>query len=213
MNPEDLLGLPLSAYTPGRGDQSMEGGWQTSSGAPVYPFEWYVNGNAPHVTGATSNKDLIGQTVYRTIGDQVVPVKLTDYGPGVKGIDIASTNAEWAKSFPYQGHTDTPETIAAAYANAPTLGQSPLLAGSSLQQGSAPVLNLGNLPVSNLSASPPGQSQWGQGGSVIGSALSRIGQGISQQGQSGMSQALAMLQQRSRGPLESYLQSLLNPGG
>lgn len=106
-DPFHLAALPLSAYTPGQGDLKMEGGNETASGKPVYTFEAYLRGEAPYVTGATSNKNPSGQLVYRTIGDQQVPVRITDYGPGVKGIDIASSNRKWATNFPYQGSRDT----------------------------------------------------------------------------------------------------------
>jgi hypothetical protein len=197
MNLGDLLGaLPLSAYTPGQGDPSMEGGWATASGAPMYPIEWYLSGKAPYVTGATGDKKMIGQWVNRTVGDQVVPVQLTDYGPGVKGIDIATTNRKWATNFPYQGQTETGSI--ASYNNMKS-APSPAIPGGS---------------------NPAQTGTWGDyakalttptAGEKIGSAIAQVGNKMAQQGQQGTQQALAMLQRPN--PFAAYLRQLLNPDG
>lgn len=116
MSPFDmfnLLQLPLSAYSPGQPvilpgrTSSIEGKFETASGAPVYTYEAWLRGEAPYVTGATNQKNPTGQLVYRTIGDRQVPVRITDYGPGTKGLDIATSNKDWAADFPYQGQKDT----------------------------------------------------------------------------------------------------------
>lgn len=221
MTAYDLLNLPLSAYTPGQGDPSMEGGLQTASGAPMYTLESFLSGKAPYVTGATSQKGPTGELVNRTIGNQTVPVRITDYGPGVKGLDIASSNSKWATNFPYQGQTDHLGSALSAYdalgpdnrpapLNLENLGQF-ATRNYGGESGSDPsVLNLGNLPVSNLSASPPAQTNYSQLGSAISGIFSGLGKSISQSSQQGNQQAMAMLQKRSPGA--SFLQSLLNPG-
>jgi hypothetical protein len=107
MNLLDLLNLPLSAYTPGKGDIKMEGKWETATGAPMYTFEMYERGEAPYVTAASNSKKLFGKTVFRTIGERTVPLRITDYGPGVKGLDIAFENPKYATNFPFQGQRDT----------------------------------------------------------------------------------------------------------
>jgi len=86
----------------------MEGGYETASGEPIYTFEDWLAGKVPYVTGATNRKDPSLQTIYRNFGDyRNVPVRITDYGPGVKGIDIASSNKAWATNFPYQGSRES----------------------------------------------------------------------------------------------------------
>jgi hypothetical protein len=207
----NLMQLPLSAYTPGQGDAKMEGGFETATGAPVYTFEMWQRGEAPYVTGATSQKNPTGAMVYRTLGDLRVPVKITDYGPGVKGIDIASSNSKWANNFPYQGATEQ------------FSGTPPLLARPGDQMDN---------PRPMLASAPGGaqMSSWAdyanalqpsatdKAVSGLGSALSRLGGGMQQQGQQqGMQQALALLSQGSpaAGALQQYaanpLQFLINP--
>jgi len=102
----DLSDAPLSAFTPGQGDPSMEGGFETFSGAPMHTFEAHLRGETPYVTGATNDPSDIGKQIWRNIGGKKVLVGITDYGPGVKGIDIASENKRWAKNFPFQGQRD-----------------------------------------------------------------------------------------------------------
>ena len=181
--PFNLMQLPLSAYTPGQGDPSMEGGWQTATGAPVYTFEMWQQGKAPYVTGATSQKDPSGALVYRKIGDQTVPVKITDYGPGVKGIDIASSNSEWATNFPYQGATDNfqPGNMQASAAAVPP----PAGIGALVPPPAFDYNKFNNAAAIS------------DAGSALGLALGKIGQGMQQQGSQGMQQALAMLSQPS----------------
>lgn len=199
----NLMQLPLSAYTPGQGDPKMEGGNETATGAPVYTFEMWRRGVAPYVTGATSEKDPPGTLVYRTVGEhQQVPVRITDYGPGVKGIDIASSNSKWATNFPFQGATDQ-------FSETP-----PLLARPSEQMDSA----------RPMPAAAPGVAQmssWSDYASVlkptatestisgVGGALSKLGGGMMQQGQQGMQQALAGLFNQSH-PAAALLQQYAN---
>lgn len=234
-DPFELAGLPLSAYTPGLGDPKMEGGYETASGHPVYTFEQFLRGDAPYVTGATSRKDPSGQLVYRTMGDQQVPVRITDYGPKVQGIDIATSNKKWATNFPYQGATDkfTPPALAPP--------QAPQVAGPDIGARPAP-LDLGVLgqfavrnygaqqqPGSAIPATAPiaanpssvGPYQPGslfrnqyavgssgypaamalpstgdQLGGALGGILGAFGKSMSQQGQQGSQQAMAMLQRK-----------------
>lgn len=222
-DPIQLAALPLSAYTPGQGDPSMEGGFQTATGAPMYTMEAYLKGDAPYVTGATSMKNPGGQLVYRKVGDQVVPVRITDYGPGVQGIDIATANKKWANNFPFQGSRDVfkPEEYQAFVASAPKPNQDGLGVGefaSRIGAGSQPIVSAtpgGTGPMStwqDYGKALTTQQTAGAAGSAIGAALSRIGQGVAQQGQQGMQQAMAMLQHKSS-PFDSYLQRLINPGG
>jgi hypothetical protein len=198
----NLMQLPLSAYTPGQGDTKMEGGFETATGAPVYTFEMWQRGEAPYVTGATSQKNPTGAMVYRTLGDLRVPVKITDYGPGVKGIDIASSNSKWANNFPYQGARE--QFVTSAPVQPGTDGMS---YGQFTQQ--SPGLG------AYASAVQPTPTQGTV--SALGGALSRLGGGMQQQGQQGMQQALALLSQGSpaAGALQQYaanpLQFLINP--
>lgn len=221
-DPLHLAALPLSAYTPGQGDPSMEGGFETATGAPMYTLESFLAGESPYVTGATNIKKPSGALVYRKIGDQVVPVRVTDYGPGVKGLDIATTNKKWATNFPFQGQRDvfTPEAYSAFAANAPRPGQDGMGVGTFASK-----MGAGVTPAATAVAGGTGpMSTWqdygkvltNQGaatkaGAAVGSALSGIGQAIASQTQAGNQQALAMLNRKS--PFDSYLQSLINPGG
>ncbi len=225
-DPLHLASLPLSAYTPGQGDPSMEGGWATSSGAPMVTLEMHLADpeKYPYVTGATSNKNPSGALVYRKIGDQVVPVRVTDYGPGVEGLDIATANKKWATNFPFQGSRDVfkPEEYSAFVVSASrpqpinpgVLGDFATRNYAANQPQPAAAATAGTGPMStwqDYGKALTTQQTANTAGSAIGSALSRIGQGISQQGQQGMSQALAMLQQR-KSPFDRYLESLINPG-
>jgi hypothetical protein len=88
MTLEELRRLGLSAYTPGQGVASMEGGWETATGAPMYTYEDYIAGRAPYVTGATSQRPT-GQEVTRTIGGVQVPVRVTDYIPSKAKLKVA----------------------------------------------------------------------------------------------------------------------------
>jgi hypothetical protein len=199
-DPFELSAAPLSAYTPGQGDIAMEGKMETASGAPVYHLEDYLAGNAPYVTGATNKKNPSGQTVYRTIGDNVVPVKITDYGPGVKGIDIASSNSKWATNFPYQGSKDMTLLSGPAIKSnvpAPTSGGSYAFGtGSNMAQ-------MGT--VADYAAAKQQGSAVGTGIGAIGSSLAQLGQQQARQGQVGMSQAMAMLQQRRPSAISQLL--------
>jgi len=95
----------LTAYTPGMGRLMMEGANITAMGTVPRTFEQYQAGLSSYVTGAVgpSYGRPTGAFVNVWMANQWVPVKLEDYGPGVKGIDIASGTAAWAKAFPYQG--------------------------------------------------------------------------------------------------------------
>lgn len=211
-DPFNLMQLPLSAYTPGQGDKSMEGGWETASGEPVYTYEMFKAGNAPYVTGATSMKNPSGALVYRTIGDQQVPVRITDHGPGVKGIDIASSNKQWGSNFPYQGATDTfqpPNTPAPLGQPMMAGGPDGLSASQFGQQTLASGLGSGH-PLSAYASALGSPSTASSLGSSIGSALGKLGQGMQQQGQQGMQQALAMLHSDPRAQ-QALAQLAANP--
>jgi hypothetical protein len=103
---KDLNFAPLSAYSPGKGNRRMEGRFETSSGDPMHTFESFLRGHSKYVTGATNDHRNIGKTVMRHIGNRLVPVKITDFGPGVKGIDIPFENPHFARSFPFQGQVE-----------------------------------------------------------------------------------------------------------
>jgi hypothetical protein len=193
--PFNLIQLPLSAYTPGQGDRSMEGGWETATGAPVYTFEQWQRGEAPYVTGATSQKNPSGALVYRSIGEHTVPVRITDYGPGVKGIDIASSNKRWATNFPYQGATDA--GVLAGNSGVPDTSGDGLGVGQFNQQTLAAGLASGHDLADYASALSP--STTSRVTSSVASALGTLGKGLQQQGQRGMQQALGQLQQTSPG--------------
>ncbi len=95
----------FTAYTPGQGNPRMEGGYSTSTGAPMYTLEQYRAGQAPYVTGAVAGRPS-GQRVYTQFpGVGTVPIGLTDTGGGLKPgqIDLASSNRSYANNFPYQG--------------------------------------------------------------------------------------------------------------
>lgn len=210
-DPFDLSQLPLSSYTPGQGDIAMEGKMETASGAPVYHLEDYLAGNAPYVTGATNKKNPSGQITYRTVGDNVVPVKITDYGPGVKGIDIASSNSKWAKNFPYQGSKDMTLLSGPAISptnqssGSPTPYPSPVSGGSyAFGTGSNPGAMSTGMDYAAAKASGNAVASAGAG---IGNALSQIGQAQARQGQVGTQQALEMLQRR-RSALSALLPQL-----
>jgi len=196
-NPFELSAAPLSAYTPGQGDTSMEGGFETATGRPMITLEMHLADPVkyPYVTGATNQKNPSGQVVYRTVGDNIVPVKIDDYGPGVKGIDIATANKKWATNFPYQGAKDT--TILAGPDIKSTV--------PSPTSGGAYAFGTGSNPgamgtIADYANAQQRGSQIASVGSSIGNALSQIGQQQARQGQVGMSQAMAMLQQRRSNP-------------
>lgn len=191
MTYQELLSLPLSAYTPGQGDPRMEGGFETATGAPMFQLEDYIKGKVPYVTGATSDRSLFGQTVNRKIGDVTVPVKLTDYGPGVKGIDVATSNSAWATNFPYQGATDTYGSMASASAIAPRQGSGQM---STWQD------------YNNVLTADQNRQQVGSVVSPIVNAIGSFGKGMQQQGEQGGAQAMAMLQNRS--PAAALLKQL-----
>lgn len=216
----NLWELPLSAYTPGQGDPSMEGGWQTSTGAPMYTLEMYLNGTAPYVTGATSMKQPSRDVVFRTIGDRVVPVRATDYGPGVKGLDIATENTGWARNFPYQGSRDNSAlgrygTMMAGQGNAapPPAPAPQRFAGSSDGMSATQFANqsfgpAGGLATANALAAP---SATQTAASALGAGLSSAGGMMQKQGQQGMQQAMALLQ-TAPNPLKQLLAQLVgNP--
>lgn len=92
---------PITVYTPGQGDPKMEGGFKTSSGAPMHTMEAYDRGEAPYVTAAVHpDSPLKGKSIDIQVGDKKYPVKLTDTGPGVSTIDIASETSKWATVAP-----------------------------------------------------------------------------------------------------------------
>jgi hypothetical protein len=194
-----LSALPLSAYTPGQGDPTMEGGFATASGAPMYTFESYLAGRSPYVTGATSMKNPTGQLIYRRIGDQVVPVRITDYGPAVQGIDIASSNPSWATNFPYQGSTDTgllaqqqPGAAAAAPAAA---------TGAPAAAAAAPAA---------AAAATPNKWDTSSTGANVGSIMGMIAQMMGQQ-QQGQNAALQSFLSRPRPSVNYLAQLAANP--
>jgi hypothetical protein len=112
-SPSELTNLPLSAYTPGRGDPEMEGGFKTATpGAPMYTYEMWKRGEAPYVTAAITGpgaRPQPGSLVYRQIGNEIVPTRPTDRGPGAPGdpykYDIAYEDPAYATNYPYQGQT------------------------------------------------------------------------------------------------------------
>src|SRR5207248_6461059 len=108
----------ISAYTPGKGPRRMEGGKETTLGGPIYYLEDYLAGRAPYVTGAIRGVPT-GDTVEINVAGRTVPVKITDHGPGVHGIDLASKTRSWAKEFPFQGWTQV------VSGNAPEPGTAP----------------------------------------------------------------------------------------
>jgi hypothetical protein len=84
-------------------------------------------GQAPYVTAAASNKALYGQTFNRAIGGETVPLRVTDYGPGVRGLDIAYQNPAYATNYPFQGggggYAPQPTKPEYAYGTGSNLGQ------------------------------------------------------------------------------------------
>jgi hypothetical protein len=215
-DPMFISGLPLSSYTPGKGDPKMEGGWETSSGEPPIPLEWHLRDPVkyPYVTGAVTGEGsrATGQIVYRTIGDKTVPVKLADRGPGVDGkmtLDIASINPNWATNFPHQGQKDDalltgpiPSLTHPTPTPEPTPPTTPGVPGGE----SGMMSTWGDL----AAAKDRGQTI-GNVSSAISSIFSGLGKSMASSSQAGSSQAMAMLNRKS--PFESYLRSLLNPGG
>jgi hypothetical protein len=230
-DPLALAGLPLSAYTPGQGDLKMEGGYETATGQPMYTFEQYLKGQAPYVTGAVSGKPS-GQMVYRTIGDQVVPIRISDTGPGVKGIDIASSNSKWATNFPYQGQTDRTPIMPGANAlsiagmaggpaaAAPVFGSafggSPAPVGGGMLAGAdsgykfGTGSNIGQMSGwQDYTKALTTQTPTEKAGAQIAGAFQQIGSQLAQQGQQGMNQAMSMVQRPSAAA--QLLQRLINP--
>jgi hypothetical protein len=204
-DPFELAGLPLSAYTPGQGDPDVEGGYETISGDPIYTLEQYLDGSAPYVTGATSRKKPSGQLIFRSVGNQNVPVRITDYGPGVKGLDIATSNEKWATDFPYQGSTDkfsmTPpqaaqiKGILAQFA-ARNYPSNPDGTGvmNFAQQNYAQSGGASQSPI-DYAVAMQSPSATDKGFGALGSILGGLGKSMGQQSQQGMQQALALLKQ------------------
>jgi hypothetical protein len=93
---------PVTTYTPGKGDPKMEGGWETSSGAPMTTIEGAIAGIDPYVTIAVNPKDpRYGTTgVFETASGKQIPAAATDTGPGVKNADVASANPAFATATP-----------------------------------------------------------------------------------------------------------------
>jgi len=156
-------------------------------------------GNAPYVTGATNAKNPAGNLIYRNIGDQQVPVRITDYGPGAKGLDIASSNKAWAKNFPYQGHTDTPP--APPDSNAAATGYLP--GGQPYVPGGATTVPAQWTNYAGVGQVPKALPVSGQGltaaqGSAVASGLGAYGKAIQQQGLTDTQKALSMLQSDPR---------------
>jgi hypothetical protein len=92
----------VTTYTPGQGDLKMEGGYETSSGAPMFTMQQYFRGDAPYVTLASRpNSPLKGQDLSLTLANgQVIPGRVTDTGPGVKTLDVASSDPAHATNAP-----------------------------------------------------------------------------------------------------------------
>lgn len=179
-SPFDLATLPLSAYTPGRGDPKMEGGFRTATpGVPMYTYEMWKRGEAPYVTAAITGpgaRPQPGSLVYRQIGNEIVPTRPTDRGPGVPGdpfkYDIAYENPAYATNYPYQGQTG-------AYGY-----------GGSTQQYAAPTTYAARgggfepMAATGAAAKPEGFDYKSFGG-----ALTKIGQSYADQAEASIKQA------------------------
>jgi hypothetical protein len=196
MSYDDLLNLPLSAYTPGQGDPRMEGGRQTASGAPMFTLEDYLRllGTSqalPYVTGATNVSPPSGAMVTRQIGGHSVPVKITDYGPGVGGLDIASSNPRYATDFPYQGQKGG--------SGADTSQNDPTNFGSDLAQGMGAGTSF-DKGFDNKAL-----------GKAITSSARESGQKASQLSQEGTQKAMQMIYKREKDPRLQALMQVADP--
>lgn len=186
----------------------IEGGFATASGHPMYTLEAYLRGEAgkgptiPYVTGATNVSPPPLIDVVRNIGGRQIPVKITDYGPDVKGLDIASENKQWAKNFPYQGQTEAPMVLtqqaAVDYLNRKAID--PLMASAE------PTFTRESNPAqmstfADYSKALNQQKAFNSVGSTFASALGNIGAGMAQQASNSTSQALSMLLNRPHTPI------------
>lgn len=103
LGPQAIVGPgQVTTYTPGQGDPKMEGGRETSSGAPMYYLEDYLDGHAPYVTvAAGKDSPFAGKDLTLTLANGTpIRARATDYGPGVKTLDVASRNPAYAKNAP-----------------------------------------------------------------------------------------------------------------
>jgi hypothetical protein len=95
-----------STYTPGMGDPRMEGGRLDATGHPAVSYQLSPTG-ATFAVKPGDPRFGLRITATNPDGKQVTGTA-TDFGPGVKNVDIASSNPAEAKSSPFDNAVVTP---------------------------------------------------------------------------------------------------------